>query len=117
MPTGPLPWERRLGRAPLAGCRTEFRCWAPAASDVRLRVGGREVPMEDAGLGVREVTTTAAAGEDYEFVLDGPPHPLAARGAAGAEPGRRPARVRVDGRRLRPAGARGRRRLRAARRH
>jgi maltooligosyltrehalose trehalohydrolase len=71
MPTDRLPWERRLGAHPGADGRVEFRCWAPNASDVRVRVGGAEAAMADAGLGVYEATVEAQAGEDYEFVLDG----------------------------------------------
>ena len=70
MPTDRLPWERRLGATPIAGGRVEFRCWAPAADDVKLRLNGTDHPMEDAGLGVREATVQAAAGDDYELVLD-----------------------------------------------
>src|SRR4051812_16897136 len=75
MPNDRLPWERRLGATPVAGGRTEFRCWAPAATEVHVRLGNRDVPMEDAGLGVRELTTEAGAGDDYWFVLDGTPWP------------------------------------------
>src|SRR4051794_7504204 len=71
MPNDRLPWERRLGATPVAGGRVEFRCWAPAATDVRVRLGGRDTAMDDAGLGVFEATLEAQPGEDYEFVLDG----------------------------------------------
>jgi maltooligosyltrehalose trehalohydrolase len=66
-----LPWERRLGATPVAGGRVEFRCWAPAATELLVRVGGRDHPMADAGLGTYEATVEAQPGEDYELVLDG----------------------------------------------
>jgi maltooligosyltrehalose trehalohydrolase len=69
--TGSFPWERRLGAAPAGEGRFEFRCWAPKANEVILRLDGADHPMEDAGFGVREVTVPAAAGADYVFVLDG----------------------------------------------
>jgi maltooligosyltrehalose trehalohydrolase len=69
-----LPWERRLGATP-AGAGVTFRCWAPAAETVCVRVGGAEHAMADAGYGVREATIAARAGDDYEFVLDGTPLP------------------------------------------
>src|SRR4051794_15888158 len=71
MPHDRLPMERRLGATPVAGGRVEFRCWAPAAQDVRVRVGGSDHPLEDAGLGVREATVPAQPGDGYWFVLDG----------------------------------------------
>jgi maltooligosyltrehalose trehalohydrolase len=65
-----LPFERRLGATPAPGgfC---FRVWAPAAEDVRVRVGSEDHPLGDAGLGVREAIVAASAGDDYELVLDG----------------------------------------------
>jgi maltooligosyltrehalose trehalohydrolase len=71
MPTDRLPWERRLGATPISGGRVEFRCWAPAADAVHLRLDGTDHPMEDAGHGVRRLTVEARGGDDYEFVLDG----------------------------------------------
>jgi maltooligosyltrehalose trehalohydrolase len=64
-------FERRLGATPLRNGRTEFRVWAPNPDEVRLRVGGAEHPVEDAGYGIYEATVDAAAGDEYEFVLDG----------------------------------------------
>ncbi|MEA2292977.1 MAG: maltooligosyltrehalose trehalohydrolase [Solirubrobacteraceae bacterium] len=75
MPSDRLPWERRLGATPIAGGRVEFRCWAPNATEVAVRVNGSDHPMTDAGHGVREATVEAAGGDDYEFVLDGTPLP------------------------------------------
>jgi maltooligosyltrehalose trehalohydrolase len=66
-----LACERPLGAFPRGDGRAEFRVWAPAPRDVRLRVGGREHPMGDAGLGVREAVVEAEPGEDYVYVLDG----------------------------------------------
>jgi maltooligosyltrehalose trehalohydrolase len=66
-----LPWERALGASPRPDGNTEFRVWAPRPESIALKVGAREVPLEDAGQGVFEVVTEAAAGEDYAFVVDG----------------------------------------------
>lgn len=71
MPSDRFPWERRLGATPLSDDRVEFRCWAPAATAVSVRVDGRDHEMTDAGFGVREVTVEAGHGDDYVFVLDG----------------------------------------------
>src|SRR4051794_37156562 len=66
-----LPWERAFGASPRPDGNTEFRVWAPRPESIALKVGAREVPLEDAGQGVFEVVTEAAAGEDYAFVVDG----------------------------------------------
>ena len=71
MPSDRLPWERRLGATPTTDGRVEFRCWAPSAETVLVRVGGTDTPMQHAGLGVHEATVEAGAGADYRFVLDG----------------------------------------------
>jgi maltooligosyltrehalose trehalohydrolase len=71
MRTDRFPWERRLGATATTGGRFEFRCWAPAADDVLLRLAGADHPMRDAGFGVREATVAASPGDDYVFVLDG----------------------------------------------
>src|SRR5919202_5734853 len=66
------PFERRLGAFPLPDGRAELRVWAPRPGDgLRLRVGGREHALEDAGYGIREATVEAAAGDDYVYVVDG----------------------------------------------
>ena len=65
------PFERRLGATPLRNGRTEFRVWAPNPDAVRLRVGAAEHPLEEVGYGIYEATVDAAAGDEYEFVLDG----------------------------------------------
>ena len=67
----PLPFERTLGARVIADGRAEFRVWAPAPDDVRLRVGGREHALEDAGFGTYEAVVEARPGEDYVYVLDG----------------------------------------------
>ena len=69
--TAEYPWERPFGARPGADGTTEFRVWAPRAESLALRVGGRDVGLDDAGYGVREVTTEAAGGDDYAFVVDG----------------------------------------------
>ena len=69
--TAEYPWERPFGARPGADGTTEFRVWAPRAESLALRVGGRDVGLADAGYGVREVTTEAAGGDDYAFVVDG----------------------------------------------
>ncbi|HEX7132727.1 MAG TPA: malto-oligosyltrehalose trehalohydrolase [Iamia sp.] len=53
-----------------------FRVWAPAASDVVVRLltgaAAGDHPTVDAGMGVRTATVDgAAAGDDYVYVLDG----------------------------------------------
>jgi maltooligosyltrehalose trehalohydrolase len=71
MPEPDYPWERRLGATPLGGGRTEFRVWAHGRDDVRVRVGGAEHAMADAGFGVRDAVVDAGHGDDYGYVLDG----------------------------------------------
>ena len=66
-----FPWERRLGARPLDDGTCEFRVWAPHAGSIKLRVGSREVELEDAGYGVYEVVAPAQDGDDYLFALDG----------------------------------------------
>ncbi len=57
----------RLGAVPLAGGRTEFRIWAPAAREV---VVGREALGPEPG-GFFAGVVTAQPGDDYAFVIDG----------------------------------------------
>jgi maltooligosyltrehalose trehalohydrolase len=66
-----LACERPLGAFCLGDGRAQFRVWAPSPDDVRLRVGGREHALSDAGLGVYEAVVAAEPGEDYVYVLDG----------------------------------------------
>jgi maltooligosyltrehalose trehalohydrolase len=66
-----LPWERPLGAHPGPDGTTEFRVWAPRPESVLLKIEGRELALEHAGHDVFEVTTQAAAGEDYVFLVDG----------------------------------------------
>jgi maltooligosyltrehalose trehalohydrolase len=68
---GPYPWERPLGAFPRGDGSTSFRVWAPRAESLALRLGGRDLPLTDAGLGVFEAEAPAAAGDDYAFVVDG----------------------------------------------
>jgi maltooligosyltrehalose trehalohydrolase len=69
------PWERLLGAWPRGDGSTEFRVWAPRAGAIALRVGGREVELNDAGYGVYEAVAPAQPGEDYVYVLDGQTYP------------------------------------------
>ncbi len=65
------PWERPLGACPRGDGTTEFRVWAPRAESISLRVGERDVGLDDAGYGVYEAVTEAHPGDDYVYVLDG----------------------------------------------
>ena len=65
------PWERPLGARVRANGTVEFRVWAPHAQSISLRLGDRDVALEDAGYGVYEAVAQAGAGEDYWFVRDG----------------------------------------------
>ncbi|MEJ7798450.1 MAG: malto-oligosyltrehalose trehalohydrolase [Solirubrobacteraceae bacterium] len=69
MTTELLPWERPLAATPLDDGLVEFRVWALGADDVRVRVGGREHALTDAGGGVHEARVTARPGEDYVYVV------------------------------------------------
>ena len=71
------PWERPLGAFPqtLPGGGVEFRVWAPRARSVSLRLGGDDLPLDDAGYGIYEAVAAAQAGDDYAFVVDGRPLP------------------------------------------
>ncbi len=69
------PWERALGARPLARGETEFRVWAPAATEIRLLLGsGRgaeSLALEHAGYGVYETTAAVGPGADYCYLVDG----------------------------------------------
>jgi maltooligosyltrehalose trehalohydrolase len=67
--TQALPWERPLGATPVAEGLVEFRVWAHDAQDVRVRIGGVEHPLVDAGGAIHEGRIAAAAGDDYELVF------------------------------------------------
>ena len=90
------PWERALGARPLARGETEFRVWAPAATEIRLLLGsGRgaeSLALEHAGYGVYEITAALGPGADYCYLVEGRrlPDP-----ASRWQPGglRRPSRV------------------------
>lgn len=62
------PFERRLGATPLDDGRTQFRVWAPRASDVRVN----GTLMTHVGYDIYE---TIADATDYTFALDGTPYP------------------------------------------
>jgi maltooligosyltrehalose trehalohydrolase len=66
-----LPWERPLGAVARPDGTVEFRVWAPRAERVAVRVNGADHPLDDEGYGVHSARPAAAAGDDYEFVLDG----------------------------------------------
>jgi maltooligosyltrehalose trehalohydrolase len=71
VPEAEYPWERPLGARPVDAELVEFRVWAPSPDSVALSLRDRELPMDDAGFGVYEVTAPAQAGDDYTFLLDG----------------------------------------------
>ena len=71
VPDETLPWERPLGAVALGDGRARFRVWAPRAEDVRLRLGGEDLAMDDEGHGVLSVEARAGPGDDYVYVLDG----------------------------------------------
>jgi maltooligosyltrehalose trehalohydrolase len=64
-------WQRPLGAVPVEAGAVEFRVWAPFASRLAVRVGGRSYALADAGDGIWAVEVAAGAGDDYLFVLDG----------------------------------------------
>ncbi len=64
------PFQRPLGATPQPGGLSDFRVWAPRATDVRVRVESAELPLADAGCGIFEGTAHATAGDDYTFVVD-----------------------------------------------
>jgi maltooligosyltrehalose trehalohydrolase len=65
------PWERPLGARPRGDGTVEFRVWAPRAQSIAVRLGDRDVELDDAGYGVYETVAPAQDGDDYWFVLDG----------------------------------------------
>jgi len=67
-----------LGAIPNGAGQVEFRVWAPQASSVAVRVGGREYELAEKDDGAWEACVPAAAGDDYFYVLDG--------GDAGPDP-------------------------------
>ena len=89
-----LPLRAPAGRDPAAQRPDRVPRLGPEPGEVRLRVGGADHPLEDAGYGIYEATVDAGAGDDYEFVLDGtraarPVLALAAGGPARPVAGRR----------------------------
>jgi maltooligosyltrehalose trehalohydrolase len=67
----PFPWELPLGSRVIDAQQTEFRVWAPSATTLTLWAAGRGVALHEIGHGVHEVVTTAQAGDDYWFEVDG----------------------------------------------
>jgi maltooligosyltrehalose trehalohydrolase len=65
------PVRRPLGAVPLDDGLVELRLWAPSASSVAVRLGGRDRPLEPVGGGVHEARLEASPGDDYAVVLDG----------------------------------------------
>jgi maltooligosyltrehalose trehalohydrolase len=61
---------QRLGATSLDG-GVGFRVWAPNASSVAVRVGGRTQELADTGEGLYEREIAAAPGEEYVYVVDG----------------------------------------------
>jgi maltooligosyltrehalose trehalohydrolase len=66
-----FPWERPLGSRPLGDGTAEFRIWAPRAESIALRLGRRELALDDVGYGVYETVVDAADGDEYWYVVDG----------------------------------------------
>jgi len=73
--TAEYPWERPLGARPVGDGETEFRVWAPAATEIKLLLGsGRGAsahPLEHAGHGVYEARARVGPGADYGYLIDG----------------------------------------------
>jgi maltooligosyltrehalose trehalohydrolase len=77
---------------PIEGELVEFRVWAPAASRLGVRVNGEEHRLEREEEGTWSARVSAAAGDDYVYVLDGRelPDPCSREQPAGS---RGPSRV------------------------
>jgi maltooligosyltrehalose trehalohydrolase len=69
------PWERPLGARPREDGQTEFRVWAPRARTLTLDLGGPAVELEPAGYDVYETVAPAEPDADYQYLVDGQPHP------------------------------------------
>ena len=73
------PWERPLGAWPLGRSETEFRVWAPAATELELLLGtgpaAESCRLEHAGYGVYETRAAVGPGADYCYLVDGRPLP------------------------------------------
>lgn len=64
--------DRGASVSPSGG--TQFRVWAPKAKRVEVIVRGHRHSLEPAGAGLFErVVSSAAAGDDYAYALDGGP--------------------------------------------
>ena len=110
----------RLGASPLEPGTVELRTWAPAASEVAVRLGDGDHPLSRGRRRRLGGRVPASPGDDYRFVLDGDawPDPCSRRqpeGVRGPVAHRRHGRLRDRAR----AGARARRArsLRAPRGH
>jgi maltooligosyltrehalose trehalohydrolase len=66
-----FPWERPLGSRPIGDGTVEFRVWAPRAESIALRLGRRELALDDVGYGVYETVVDATDGDEYWYVVDG----------------------------------------------
>jgi maltooligosyltrehalose trehalohydrolase len=66
-----FPWERPLGSRPVGDGTVEFRVWAPRAESIALRLGRRELALDDVGYGVYETVVDAADDDEYWYVVDG----------------------------------------------
>ena len=73
--TSEYPWERPLGARPVDDGTVEFRVWAPRANSIVLRLGDRDIELQNAGYGIYEAVASAKAGDDYVFLVDGRPLP------------------------------------------
>ncbi len=65
-----LPWERPLGATPADEGQVTFRVFCHE-HEPRLILHGDEHAMDDEGLGVWALTTDAAHGDDYAYLVDG----------------------------------------------
>src|SRR5579872_4995383 len=61
----------RLGAIPRGPDPVEFRVWAPAADSVAVRLADGDHPLERADDGTWSAQLSAAAGDEYGYVLNG----------------------------------------------
>jgi maltooligosyltrehalose trehalohydrolase len=64
-------WQRPFGAVPLEEGGVEIRVWAPAASRLAVRIGGREHTLDEVDEGIWTADVFADPGDDYLLVLDG----------------------------------------------
>jgi len=60
-----------LGAVPVNPERVAFRVWAPNATSIAVRTGGRDHELAPEGGGMHAGEVDARAGDDYTYVLDG----------------------------------------------